>query len=380
MSVYLDYNASTPIDDRVLDVMITSYREYYGNADSRTHDFGQKARQQVENARKQIASLLNVQSNEIVFTSGATESNNIAVLGLQEFGLANNRRHIITTAIEHKAVLEAANHLESKGFEIEVVKPNEDGRIDKEYLLSRVRADTVLVSVQHVNNETGIIQPVKEIGDALRETDTMFHIDAVQSCGKLVNEIRELQYDLLSISAHKMYGPQGIGALVLRRSKKNKRPPIQPITSGGGQEGGLRPGTLPAALIIGFGKACEIAEIEYKENLAKYKQNKQNVVNEIEKAGVGFVFNGDQRFCIDNTLNVSFPGIDSEALMISTKQYCSISNGSACTSRDYSSSYVLLAMGLPLYRTDSAVRLSWGADSIDINQLRQLLMKVRDQQ
>ncbi len=379
MSIYLDYNASTPIDERVLNEMVVSYREYYGNADSRTHDYGQRASQKIEDARRQVASLLGIQSNEVIFTSGATESNNMAVLGLEEYGIRSNKRHIITTSIEHKAVLEATRHLIEKRFEVELINPNESGRIDPAILLSKVRSDTLLVSVQHVNNETGIIQPVKEIGDALWKTDTFFHIDAVQSCGKLVGEIRLLKYNMLSISAHKMHGPQGIGALILRR-KENKRPPLHPIIFGGGQEGGIRPGTLPVALIAGMGRACVIAQDEYRDNQIRYRRNKQDIIDSIKKSGVLYKINGDPFYCVDNTLNISFLGVDSEALMLATKQYCSISNGSACTSHDYSPSYVLTAMGLSEDRIESAVRLSWGVYAIEKNFFPQLLSQVLKQQ
>lgn len=379
MSIYLDYNASTPIDERVLNEMIVAYRKDYGNADSRTHNHGQNASKKVESARKQIASLLGVQSNEVIFTSGATESNNMAILGLEVYGKNNNKRHIITTSIEHRAILEATKHLGGKGFEIELINPDESGRVNADLLLSKVRSDTLIVSVQHVNNETGIIQPVQEIGDALWESDTFFHIDAVQSCGKLVDEIKSLNYNMLSLSAHKMYGPQGIGALILRR-KNNKRPPLSPIVFGGGHEGGLRAGTLPVALIVGFGKACEIAQSEHIHNLTANKENKQCVMKAITAADVNYEINGDPAYCMDNTLNISFLGIDSEALMIATKQYCSISNGSACTSHDYSPSHVLIAMGLSEERIESAIRLSWGHQPIELTLFTNLLQKVKIQQ
>ena len=219
MSVYLDYNATTPIDSRVLDVMIDVYKNHPGNADSRTHDFGENARQIVENARKQVANLLGVNSTEVFFTSGATESNNIAILGLQQYAEATGKKHIITTSIEHKAVLNTVKYLESKGFRVDYVKPDIFGRVSKKEILDLIREDTLLVSIMHVNNETGIIQPVLEIGNELEEKKVLFHIDATQSCGKLVKEIRDLKYDMLSISAHKFNGPQGIGSLVLRRKK-----------------------------------------------------------------------------------------------------------------------------------------------------------------
>lgn len=372
MSIYLDYNASTPIDERVLEAMILAYRNNYGNADSRTHDYGTNARNEVEKARQQVALLLNATKNEVVFTSGATESDNLAILGLEEYGLKTGRRHLITTAIEHKAVLEPMSVLEKRGFTVDYIVPDKSGRIDAQLLLSKLRSDTLLVSVMHANNETGIIQPIKEIGNALYNTDTFFHIDAAQSCGKLVEELKVIQYDLLSLSAHKMYGPQGIGALVLK-TKNYKRPPIKPITYGGGHEGGLRPGTLPVALIVGLGKACEIAGKEYINNFEQYGLAKKQIMNELCMSGVKYEINGDPEYCLPNTLNVSLLGVDSEAVMIATKQHCSISNGSACTSHDYSHSHVLTAMALSDVRIESAIRISWGTEQLEIQQINNLL-------
>ena len=258
MAVYLDYNATTPIDERVLEVMIDVYRNHYGNADSRTHNHGDQARMIVENARVQVALLLGVNSTEVFFTSGATESNNIAIQGLEAYACSSEKKHIITTSIEHKAVLETAKAMKERGFELDLINPDESGRINADELLAKVRNDTLLVSVQHVNNETGIIQPVKEIGNTLSEKGVLFHVDATQSCGKLVEEIRELKYDMLSFSAHKLEGPQGIGCLILRK-KNYKIPPVKGIMYGGQQEHRIRPGTIPVALVAGCGKACEIA-------------------------------------------------------------------------------------------------------------------------
>lgn len=364
MSIYLDYNASTPIDERVLDTMIFAYRNFYGNPDSRTHDYGINARREVEIAREQVASLLGVMKNEIIFTSGATESDNMAILGLTDYGIESGKKHIITTAIEHHAVLAPMKVMEKRGFVVDYITPDESGRIDAKKLLDKVRPDTLLVSVMHANNETGIIQPVKEIGDALFRTETFFHIDAAQSCGKLVNEVKSIKYDMLSLAAHKMYGPQGIGVLALRM-KRYKKPPITPIIYGGDQEGGIRSGTLPVALIVGLGKACEIAEQESEKRLVQYLANKKQILDAFTSSGVKFEINGDQKYCIPNTMNISFLGIDSEALMIATKQYCSVSNGSACTSHDYSHSHVLTAMGLSDERIESAIRISWGTEIID---------------
>ena len=360
MSVYLDYNASAPIDERVLEVMIGVYRNNYGNADSRTHSFGENAREVVEKARRQVADLIGVANDEVFFTSGATESNNIAIRGLLEYSEATGKKHIITTAIEHKAVLETVKYLGKKGFDVEFVKPGEDGRVSYEDVVNRVRDDTLLVSVMHVNNETGIIQPVKEIGEELEARGVLFHIDATQSCGKLVEEIQSLKYNMLSFSAHKLMGPQGIGVLALKK-EKYKLPPVKNIMYGGQQEHGIRPGTIPVALVAGCGKACEIALQEYKENEIRAKAIKEGILKELEASGIHYVVNGNQQYCIDTAINVSFKGVSSEALMISTKQYCGISNGSACTSKSYSPSYVLVAMGIDDEIIEGSVRISWGA-------------------
>ena len=224
-----------------------------------------------------------------------------------------------------------------------------------------IRPDTLLVSLMHVNNETGIIQPVKELGDYLSKTKTLFHIDATQSCGKLVEEIRDLHYDLMSISAHKMHGPQGIGALIMRK-KRYRLPPVKPITFGGGQEHGIRPGTLPTALIAGFGEACAIAEKKATQNNANCLEIKKQLLDLLEKSGIKHEVNGNQDYCVPTTLNVSFLGVSSEALMLASKQYCSVSNGSACTSSSYSHSHVLSAMHLPDEQIESAIRISWGGD------------------
>lgn len=379
MSVYLDYNASSPIDERVLNVMVDVYKNNFGNADSRTHDFGENARKVVENARLAVADMLGTKKDEVFFTSGATESDNISILGLLEYAEKTKRKHIVTTAIEHKAVLEPLGHLAKKGFEITYIKPDNSGRISSDELLSKVRSDTLLVSVMHVNNETGIIQPIKQIGEELSGKDTFFHIDAAQSCGKLVEELRGFKYDMLSASAHKMYGPQGVGVLVLRK-KRYKLPPVNPVLFGGGQEHGIRPGTLPTALIAGFGEACRIACSEYSSNNEEYKKIKSIILSLLDRSSVEYEINGDQNYCVSNTINISFSGVNSEALMLSSKQYCGISNGSACNSSSYNPSYVLTAMGLDAQRIQSAVRISWGKNSDVENNFYNLInvaLKIR---
>lgn len=375
MSIYLDYNASAPIDLRVLDHMIDIYKNYTGNADSRTHNYGERARSVVEEARKQVASLLGVASDEIFFTSGATESNNIAIRGLLDYAKSTGKKHIISTAIEHKAVLETVKYLAKEGFDVELIKPDKSGRISAEDVINSVRDDTLLVSVMHVNNETGIIQPVKEIGEALDQRGVLFHVDATQSCGKLVEEIRKLKYNMLSFSAHKLMGPQGVGVLVLKK-KRYKLPPVKNIMFGGQQEHGIRPGTIPVALVAGCGMACDIANKEYKDNAKKAKDIKRELIEELDNSQIDYVINGDSSFCVDTTINVSFKGVSSEALMIAAKQFCAISNGSACTSKNYDPSYVLTAMGIDKEEIESSVRISWGADTdkgAAIAGLRELL-------
>lgn len=362
MSIYLDYSASAPIDERVLEVMIDVYKNHIGNADSRTHDFGDQARQIVETARKQVASLLNIKSDEVFFTSGATESNNIALQGLLDYSLKSGKNHIITTAIEHKAVLETVKQLGEKGFEVDIVSPKKDGRVSKEDIEAKIKDSTLVVSVMHVNNETGIIQPVEQIGELLKNRNILFHVDATQSCGKLVDEIKRLNYDLLSFSAHKLRGPQGIGCLIMRR-KNYKLPPVKPIIFGGQQEKGIRPGTVPVALVAGCGKACEIAENEFAENEKKAVAIKIELNRLLEESGLKYNYNGDQSYCISNAVNIHLNGIMSEALMLSTKQYCSISNGSACTSNNYSPSYVLKSMEIPDEDIMESFRVSWGSDT-----------------
>lgn len=375
MSVYLDYNATTPVDPRVLDVMIKVYRNDPGNADSRTHDFGEQARKITEHARKQVAELLDVTPEEAFFTSGSTESNNIAIQGLREYAALSGKKHIITTSIEHKSVLNTVKYMESQGFDVDYVSPDISGRVSAEDVLNRVREDTLLVSIMHVNNETGTIQPVKEIGDALAERDVLFHVDATQSCGKLVDQIRELHYDMLSLSAHKFRGPQGIGALILRR-RNYRLPPVKNVYFGGQQEHGLRPGTTPVALVAGMGKACELAQNEYEEEARENQVIKNEILDLLNSEGVLYELNGDPEYCVDNTLNICFEGISSEALMLSAKQYCAISNGSACTSKSYDPSYVLIAMEIPVDRIESSVRISWGPGSNKddiINNLKKML-------
>ena len=366
MSVYLDYNASAPILPEVLNVMIDTYRNAPGNADSRTHIYGTNAAKIVQDCRIKIASVLNVDPSEIIFTSGATESNNTAILGIEEYAEQTGKKHIISTAIEHKAVLEPLSHLEKKGFSVDYVKPNESGRISANTLLSHIREDTVLVSVMFVNSETGIIQPVEKIGKVLKEKRIMFHVDATQAFGKLNDDIRKLDYDMMSISSHKIGGPQGIGVLVLKRDNKYQRPPITPLMYGGNQERGFRPGTTPVALVAGFAKAVELAEQNLEKNLIGCKKNKDAFFGAIQS--LPYKLNGDPVYCLPSTVNLSIDGLDAEAAFLCLGDTYSFSNGSACNSSSHSLSYVLQAMGLTEKRKAEAIRLSWsGTESIDFS-------------
>ena len=368
MAVYLDYNASAPIDPRVLECMIDVYQNHYGNADSRTHIYGTEAKEIVSSSRKTIADILNVDPMDLFFTSGSTESNNIAVLGLIEYAKTSGKNHFITTAIEHKSVLEAMKRLQSLGFDVDFVAPDKSGRIRPEQIISLVSDKTLLVSMMHVNSETGIIQPIHEVGEELAKTNTYFHIDATQSFGKLNDDLRNAKYNMLSVTGHKLSGPQGIGGLVLKRDRSYKRPPITPLMCGGQQERGFRPGTTPVALVAGFALASELCEKESSVHMTQCLSTKKNLIEAIQ--GLEYSFNGDQNYCIPSTANISFKGVDAEAIFLALKEYYAFSNGSACNSGSHKPSYVLEAMGLPEDTINEAVRMSWDATTtVDFSPL-----------
>ena len=358
--VYLDYNATAPIKKEALDRMVEIYTNHPGNADSRTHEYGTAAKQIVSGCRASLSSILGVSDTELFFTSGSTESNNMAILGLYNFAQKTGRKHFITTSIEHKSVLEAMKRLEVLGCEVDYIAPDQTGRICAEALLSLVKDTTLLVSVMHINSETGIIQPVEEIGEALAKTDVFFHVDATQSFCKLNDSIRRMKYDMLSFTAHKFGGPQGVGGLVLRR-KRYKLPPITPLFCGGQQERGIRPGTTPVALIAGMTTAAEIADRECTEQRAKCAAIKESLLMQL--ADLKYTINGDPAYCISNTINISFDGVDAESLFVALKSDYAFSNGSACNSNSYTPSYVLAEMGLSNKLINEAVRISWSAES-----------------
>ena len=368
MAVYLDYNASSPVDERVLKRMIEVYRLHFGNADSRTHVFGTDAKEIVSTSRKSIASILGVDSTDLFFTSGSTESNNMAILGLLEYAQTSGRNHFITTAIEHKSVLETMKFLQSHGCTVDFVAPDASGRIKANQILDLVTDKTLLVSVMHVNSETGIIQPIEEIGDALAGTSTYFHIDATQGFGKLNDSLRCTKYDMMSLTAHKLGGPQGIGALILKRGRNYKRPPVKPLMYGGQQERGYRPGTTPVALVAGVALAAELCDKEASEHLsacAKIKESFLSAVSELD-----YAINGDPQYCLPSTINISFKGVDAEGIFLATKDDYAFSNGSACNSGSHAPSYVLEAMGLPESRINEAIRISWNHNTkVDFQEL-----------
>lgn len=375
MSVYLDYNASAPILTEVLDVMIDTYKNVPGNADSRTHLFGTKAQKVVQTSRNTIADVLGVDQSEVIFTSGSTESNNTVILGIEEHAELTGKKHIITTAIEHKAILEPLKYLEKKGFRVDYVRPNESGRIDADYLLSLIDDETSLVSVMYVNSETGIIQPVDIIGAALKDTDIIFHVDATQALGKLNSEIRNLDYNLMSITSHKIGGPQGIGVLIYKRNKDYKRPPIKQLMYGGSQERGYRPGTTPVALVAGFAKAVELCEKNLKINHDNCKRIKESFFKAID--GLEYDINGDSEYCLPSTVNISIHGLDAETAFLCLRDDYAFSNGSACNSSSHELSYVLDAMGLDEIRKSEAIRLSWsGNTSIDFSSFVSIIKSI----
>jgi len=352
--IYLDYAATTPVDPEVADLMRFYMVEEFGNAGSRTHEYGTRAKKAVQKAREQIASIAGCQPDEVVFTSGATESNNLAILGLRKHGEATGKKHIITSAIEHKAVLEPLEHLRDEyGFEVDFIRPDLSGAIDAQQVKDLLREDTLMISVMHVNNETGIIQPIEEIAELLKGTDVFFHVDAAQSFAKLVEPLQNPRIDMFSVSGHKICGPKGIGALITRR-RKYRRLPLKPLAFGGGQEFGLRPGTIPVHLVVGFSESAKRAvksDCLSSDTLFDYCKRLSDLLPGIQIDPVG-----DSSRRVPYIISLKVVGLDSEAVILKLKDQLSISNGSACTSVSYEISHVLAAMGV--IDAESAIRLS----------------------
>lgn len=356
-AVYLDCAATTATDPRVADTVMRLMVEEYGNAGSRTHSYGVSAQREVTIARERVATTLAAEPEEVVFTGGATESNNLALLGLAAFGTREGKKHIVSTAIEHKAVLEPLGRLREEGFEVTLVAPDRMGHVTAADVLAAIRPDTVLVSVMHANNETGALQPISEVADSLPADGPFFHVDAAQTYGRETPILRHRRIDLVSISGHKVFGPKGVGALLARR-RNGQRAPLRPLMVGGGQERGLRPGTQPVPLIAGLGHAAELADSERKARTVACARIRREALTAL--APLDPVVHGDPaRGVLPNILSIALPGIDSEAVMVALKQLAAISNGSACTSARYEHSHVLSAMRLDEADAAGTVRFSW---------------------
>jgi cysteine desulfurase len=356
LPIYFDYSATTPVDKRVAEKMMQYMTTdgHFGNPASRSHKFGWQAEEAVDIARSQVAELINADPREIVFTSGATESNNLAIKGAANF-YDKKGKHIITCKTEHKAVLDTCRELERQGFEVTYLDPEDNGLIDLNKLEAAMRDDTVLVSIMHVNNEIGVIQDISEIGEMCRARKIIFHVDAAQSAGKINIDMQHLKVDLLSISAHKLYGPKGIGVLYVSRKPRIR---LEAQTHGGGHERGMRSGTLPTHQIVGLGEACRIAKEEMAQDLAHVTAMRDRLwagLNEMEQVFV----NGDFDKRYPGNLNVSFNFVEGESLIMALKDLA-VSSGSACTSASLEPSYVLRALGLNDEMAHSSIRFSFG--------------------
>ena len=355
LPIYLDHHATTPLDKRVLDEMIPYFTEKFGNASSLDHPFGYDASVAVEDAREKIANAIGARHDEIVFTSGATESDNIALIGtMQKYASKGN--HLITCVTEHKAILDTAKHLESLGKKVTYLPVNKLGEIDLKELEDSITDDTVMISIMMANNEIGTIQDVKAIGEIAHRHDVIFHTDAAQAVGHIPVNVEEMGIDLMSFSAHKMYGPKGIGALYVRGVKPRVKP--DGLFYGGGQERNIRSGTLNVPGIVGFGKAVEISQKEMDSENKKFKEWSGMMLEEFEK--IGGVLNGHRTKRLSHNLNVYFPGIEGKSIINSVSKEIAISAGSACTTQLVEPSHVLLALGLDEDTTHYAIRIGIG--------------------
>jgi cysteine desulfurase len=373
--VYLDHSATTPVDPEVAKLMMTYYTEKFGNPSS-VHSFGREAKEALEIAREQVAKLLGAQASEITFTSGGTEADNLAILGTAQAG-RNKGKHIITSAVEHHAVLETCEYLEKNGFELTIIPVNEEGLLSAQDVEKAIRPDTILITIMHANNEVGAIQPIAEIGKIARDKGITFHVDAVQSFGKIPIDVKAMNVDLMTVSSHKIYGPKGVGALYIRKGVR-----IVPLVHGGGQEKKRRSGTENTPGIIGFGKACEIAgERMEQEALREGKLRDKllkGILDRIDYVKVNGPI-GENR--LPGNLNVSIQFIEGEALLLSLDMLgIAASSGSACTSGSLDPSHVLLAMGMPHEIAHGSLRLSFGRQNTeeDVDYVLEQLPKIVD--
>lgn len=380
LPIYLDNNATTRMDPRVLDAMLPYFTEHFGNAASRSHPFGWKAEEAVDYAREQIAKLINADEREIIFTSGATESDNLALKGVADM-YARKGDHIVTVVTEHKAVLDTARHLEKQGKKVTFLSVGKDGLIDLNELENAVTDKTILVSVMFANNEIGVIQPIKEIAKIAHAKGALFFTDATQAVGKIPVDVEEYGIDLMAFTAHKMYGPKGVGALYVRR--KNPRVKVTAQMDGGGHERGMRSGTLNVAGIVGFGKACELCANELLDDAVRTSRLRDKLETELTKIEESYV-NGHKQHRLPHVSNISFKYVEGEGLMMGIKDIA-VSSGSACTSASLEPSYVLKALGLDdelahsslrfglsRFTTEEEIDYTIGSVTRAVNQLRDM--------
>lgn len=376
--IYLDYSATTPVDPRVAEKMIPWLTEQFGNPASRSHAYGWEAEKAVEDARGEVAALVGADPREIVWTSGATESNNLAIKGAAQF-YKGKGKHIITLKTEHKAVLDTVRELERQGFEATYLDVQENGLVDLEVLKAAIRPDTIVISIMMVNNEIGVVQPIAEIGELCREKGIVFHVDAAQATGKVAIDLNTLKVDLMSFSAHKTYGPKGIGALYVRRKPRVR---LEAQMHGGGHERGLRSGTLATHQIVGMGEAFRIARVEMDSEAERIRSLRDRLMNGFSDMEAVFV-NGDIEHRVPHNLNISFAYVEGESLIMAIKDVA-VSSGSACTSASLEPSYVLRALGRNDELAHSSIRFTIGrfttVEEIDftIDLLRKRIGKLRE--
>ena len=380
LPIYLDYSATTPVDPRVASAMMECLTNEgnFGNPASRSHEFGWKAEEAVEQARANIANLINADAKEIIWTSGATESDNLAIKGAAHF-YSKNGKHIITLKTEHKAVLDTCRQLEREGFEVTYLEPESNGLVDMEKLKAAIREDTVLISIMHVNNEIGVVQDIKAIGQLAREKKIIFHVDAAQSAGKIEIDVKDMHVDLMSFSAHKIYGPKGIGALYVCRKPRVR---IEAQMHGGGHERGMRSGTLPTHQIVGMGEAFRIAKEEMAAENERIRMLRDRLLDGLKDIEEVYI-NGDLDHRVPHNLNMSFNFVEGESLIMALKDIA-ISSGSACTSASLEPSYVLRALGRDDELAHSSLRFSIGRFTTEkdvdhaVEVIRQAVTKLRD--
>lgn len=355
LPIYLDYQATTPVDPRVLEAMLPYFTEKFGNPHSRSHSFGWESEEAVENARRSVAKLINADPKEIIFTSGATESNNLALKGVAHF-YKSKKNHIITVVTEHKCVLDACRHLEEEGFRVTYLNVQPSGIIDLKELEDAITPETSIISVMAINNEIGVIQPLDEIGKICRKHNVFFHSDCAQAFGKIPLDVRTMNIDLMSISGHKIYAPKGIGALYVSRKPRVR---LEPMINGGGQERGFRSGTLPTPLIVALGKAADIASVEMEKDYKHAKYLADKFYNSISAKIPEIYLNGDKEKRYPGNLNISFAYVEGESFIMSIRELA-VSSGSACTSASLEPSYVLRSLGVDEDLAHTSIRFGIG--------------------